>query len=338
MVMTNGHGVMPMRSDSAPWRRGSPASGIMGRVTGVVEGFATIIAVITLGWVIARVGLFDLAAQQMLSKLAFYVASPALMVTVLSEADVSTVLSANLIATVVSVLVVVTLYVLLARFVFRQDLADTVVGALSASYVNAGNLGLPIAAYVLGDAALVAPALLLQMLLLQPLALTVLDSALAEQRLSVLQVMSRPFRNPLTLGSIVGVLLSVTSTPLPRVVHDPLELVGGMAVPGMLIAYGISLRLGPRPGAGDRPRLLWTIVTLKMVVQPLVAYAVARFALGLEGPELLAVTVIAALPTAQNIFVIASRYGRATILARDAIFASTLLSVPAVALITALLT
>ena len=306
-------------------------------MTGVVEGFATIIAVIALGWLLARVGLFDVAAQRMLSTLAFFVASPALMLTVLADADVSTVLSANLIATLASVLAVMTLYVLLARFVFHQDLADTVVGALSASYVNAGNLGLPIAAYVLGDAALVAPALLLQMLLLQPLALTMLDSAVAEHRLSVVQVLSRPFRNPLTLGSIVGVLLSVTSTPLPRVVHDPLELVGGMAVPGMLIAYGISLRLGPRPGTGGRPRLLWTIVTLKLLVQPLVAYGVARFALGLDGPELLAVTVIAALPTAQNIFVIAGRYDRSTVLARDAIFASTLLSVPAVALIAAFL-
>ncbi len=310
---------------------------MMGRVTGVVEGFATIIAVITLGWGLARIGLFDLAAQQMLSKLAFYVASPALLVTVLSEADVTTVLSANLIATVAAVLVVVTVYVLLARFAFRQDLADTVVGALSASYVNAGNLGLPIAAYVLGDAALVAPALLLQMLVLQPLALTILDSAVAERRLSPWQIASRPLRNPLTVGSIVGVLLSVTSTPLPRVVHDPLELVGGMAVPGMLIAYGISLRLGPRPGTGGRPRLLWTIVTLKMVVQPLVAFAVARYALDLDGAELLAVTVIAALPTAQNIFVIASRYERSTVLARDAIFASTILSVPAVAIVAALL-
>ncbi|GAA1725277.1 AEC family transporter [Aeromicrobium alkaliterrae] len=310
----------------------------MGRVTGVVEGFATIIAVIALGWILARVGLFDLAAQQLLSKLAFYVASPALMLTVLASADVSTVLSSNLVATVAAVGVVVVIYALLAVFVFRQGLADTVVGALSSSYVNAGNLGLPIAAYVLGDAALVAPALLLQMLLLQPLGLTILDIAVAERRLSWWQVVSRPFRNPLTLGSIIGVTLSVTSTPMPRVVHDPLELVGGMAVPGMLIAYGISLRLGPRPGAGDRPAHLWTIVSLKMVVQPLVAYAVARYALDLDGAELLAVTVIAALPTAQNIFVIASRYERSAVLARDAIFMSTLLSVPAVAVITALLT
>ena len=48
-------------------------------------------------------------------------------------------------------------------------------------------------------------------------------------------------------------------------------------------------------------------------------------------------TVIAALPTAQNIFVIASRYERSTVLARDAIFASTILSVPAVAIVAALL-
>jgi hypothetical protein len=35
-----------------------------------------------------------------------------------------------------------------------------VIGTFSSAYVNAGNLGLPIAAYVLGDASLVAPMLL----------------------------------------------------------------------------------------------------------------------------------------------------------------------------------
>ena len=56
------------------------------------------------------------------------------------------------------------------------------IGALCATYVNAGNLGLPIAAYVLGDVALVAPTLLLQMLVMQPIALAVLDHATAPGR------------------------------------------------------------------------------------------------------------------------------------------------------------
>ena len=53
---------------------------------------------------------------------------------------------------------------------------ELVIGALASPYVNAGNLGLPVAAYVLGDAAFVAPTLLLQLLVLQPTALAALDA------------------------------------------------------------------------------------------------------------------------------------------------------------------
>ena len=74
-----------------------------------------------------------------------------------------------------------------------------------------------------------------------------------------------------------------------------------------------------------------------MVVQPIAAYVVGRFVLGLDPGALLAVTVLSALPTAQNVFVIATRYDRSTLLARDAIFVSTLASVPVVLAITALI-
>jgi malonate transporter and related proteins len=47
--------------------------------------------------------------------------------------------------------------------------------------------------------------------------------------------------------------------------------------------------------------------------------------------------VIAALPTAQNIFTFALRYDRGVILARDMIFVTTLLSVPVILIITWLL-
>ena len=71
---------------------------------------------------------------------------------------------------------------MVARLLFVRDLGDTVIGTPARAYVNAGNLGLPIAAYVLGDVALVAPTLLLQMLVLQPIALAVLDHATSTGR------------------------------------------------------------------------------------------------------------------------------------------------------------
>lgn len=304
---------------------------------GVFTGFATIGVVIAVGALLAHLRIVDLTAQRVLSQIAFFVGSPALMVMTLSRADVHDVLSANLVATTVAVLVPVVIYAVGARFLWHRRLGDATIGALSAAYVNAGNLGIPVASYVLGDAALVAPTLLLQLLVLQPIALALLDTDALGRSPSVLQLVTRPFRNPLTVGSLVGVLLSLTGWTLPEIVGNPLELLGNVAVPAMLIAYGIALRLGPGLGAAGSVAELATTSLLKLVVQPLVAYAVAHLALGVDGPALLAVVVTSALPTAQNIFVHATRYERGTVLARDTILITTMGSVPVILLIAALL-
>ena len=304
---------------------------------GVVLGFATIAVVIAVGALVAHLGVVDLGAQQVLSRIAFFVASPALLLTTVAEADVHDVLSRSLVATVAGVAVVVLVYWGVASWRWRRGRGDRVIGALASSYVNAGNLGLPVAAYVLGDAALVAPTLLLQLLLLQPLALALLDADVRGRRPRVGDFLLRPFTNPLTIGTLLGLLLSITGWRLPTVVADPVELIGAMAVPGMLLAYGIALRLGPGFGGGVAAGELALTSILKLAVQPVVAYAVADLVLGLEGAALLAVVVCSSLPTAQNIFVHATRYDRATTLARDTILVTTVGAVPVIAFVVLLL-
>jgi hypothetical protein len=305
-------------------------------VEGVVLGFATIVAVIGVGALIAHLGVVDLGAQKVLSHIAFFVASPALLLTTVAKADTHAVLSRSLVATFVGVVVPATVYVVVAWWRWRRSVGERVIGALASSYVNAGNLGLPVAAYVLGDAALVAPTLLLQLLVLQPLALAVLDADVSGRRPTVRHMMVRPFTNPLTIGTLIGLLLSVTGWTLPPIVADPVELIGAMAVPAMLLAYGIALRLGPGFG-GDVPRAELALTsTLKLAVQPLVAYAVG-LTLGLSGPALLAVVVCSSLPTAQNIFVHATRYDRSPTLARDTILVTTVGAVPLITLVVWLL-
>ena len=79
-----------------------------------------------------------------------------------------------------------------------------------------------------------------------------------------------------------------------------------------------------------------TLSGLKLVGQPVIAASLGA-ALGLRGHELFAVVVMAALPTAQNIFTYALRYEKAIFLTRDAIFVSTFGSVPVILLAAALL-
>ncbi len=82
--------------------------------------------------------------------------------------------------------------------------------------------------------------------------------------------------------------------------------------------------------------LVAPMLLLQLVLQPL-RHTPQGGPLGLEGPALLALAVTAALPSAQDIFVHATRYARQPVLARDAIFVTTFLSVATIIVITALL-
>ena len=169
---------------------------------GVLAGFVIIGIVVGVGFLLAQLRILDATAQGVLTRIAFYVASPALMVTVLGGTDMHRLLSANLIASLGSVAVAAAIAVALARLLWRREAGDTVIAAFCSAYVNAGNLGLPIAAYALGDAALIAPMLLAQQLVLQPGGLAVLDAithvpspGISRGRLLLIRI-SRPFRNP----------------------------------------------------------------------------------------------------------------------------------------------
>jgi predicted permease len=213
----------------------------------------------------------------------------------------------------------------------------TTIGALCSSYVNSGNLGIPIAVYVLGDASLVAPVLLFQLVGVTPVALTVLDLASGGEKRPLWQRLLTPLRNPIALGSLAGVAVSASGRTLPGPLMDPLTLIGNMSVPAVLLAFGISLRGSTLPlrGAERAPVLL--AVALKSMVQPLVAWALAVTVFDLRGALLLDVVVTSALPAAQNLFTYASSYRVGEVLAREAILLSTVLAVPVLVAVAALL-
>ncbi|MFF9072670.1 AEC family transporter [Streptomyces sp. NPDC014872] len=75
------------------------------------------------------------------------------------------------------------------------------------------------------------------------------------------------------------------------------------------------------------------VIVLKTLVQPLIAYGVGGPLLRLSDPQLLAVVVCSALPTAQNVFVYAQQYGLDTRQARDFVVASTVVSMATLSLV-----
>lgn len=290
---------------------------------GVLQGFATLALVVVVGWLLARLRVVGEEAQRVLSLVAFWVCSPALLLAVMQRTPLEQLLSTNLTISALAVLLTGLVYHVVCRLVWPgADRGTRLIGVLCASYVNAGNLGIPIALYVLGDVAWMAPVLLLQLLVITPLAMTFFDREVASVRPSPWRSLASLVRNPITLGAVAGLVLAVTRVRLPAVLADPVTMLGNMAVPAMLLAFGISLQVGPRAGSGGSFPHVATLVGLKIVVMPLIALALG-LSFGLGRVPLFAVVVTSALPTAQNIFTYAVRYDRAIPLARDAIFFST---------------
>ena len=308
-----------------------------GRMGGVLVGFAIIGTIIAVGYVVARTEILGDDPRRALSRLVFFVLSPCLLFTVLADADVHTLFSRLLAVSAISAIFTCLVFVAIAMFVWRRATADAVVGAASSGYVNANNIGIPVAVYVLGDTAYSAPVILFQLLVLAPIALTVLDVS-TNGRGSIGRTLLQPFRNPLIIGSALGAIVAIAGLEIPDAVMEPFRIVGAAAVPLVLIGFGMSLH-GQRPlapGSGRGDVVLATL--LKLGVMPLVAWLLGSFVFHLDAEHLFAVVVLATLPTAQNIFVYAQRYGRGQVVARDTILITTVGAVPVLVLIAWLLT
>ncbi|MEQ4306119.1 AEC family transporter [Plantactinospora sp. B6F1] len=304
---------------------------------GVLTGFGVIWAVTLIGYLAGRYDLLGPHGTAVIARLVFLIATPALLFGTLARSTVADLATPALVAFVLSTVIVAAAYLLVARFSWRRPIGETTVGAMSASYVNAANLGLPVAAYVLGDVAFVAPVLIFQVLVAAPLVLGVLDATTTARGMSVRRLALLPARNPIMLGSAAGVLVSISGWQPPAELLRPFDLVGSAAVPLALIALGMSLP-GSRPlAAGPGAAQRYVAVTLKIVVQPGVAYLIARYTLGLAGPALLAAVVTSALPTAQNVFVFATHYRQAQSHARDVVVLSTIAAAVSLVAIAALL-
>ena len=94
------------------------------------------------------------------------------------------------------------------------------------------------------------------------------------------------------------------------------------------------------PGCCEAAGILREILTataLKSAVMPAVAFGAGRFLFNLDQPMLLGVVLMAALPTAQNVFLFAGKYGRGVAVARETILLSTAAAAPALILIVWLL-
>ncbi len=305
---------------------------------GVLSGFFVVWAIILVGMFVGRRNILGENARSVLSSLTFFVASPALLFETLSKAKLHDVFAAPLLVTAVGAVITGLLFFLIVKFWLKRSMPEALMSSMSASLANSANLGIPIAVFVLGDASYVAPLLIFQLAFFTPMYLMALDASTSSHRTTPLRFLLMIVKNPMIVGSALGLVVAGTGFQVPTLILEPIHLIGGAAIPAMLMAFGMSLN-GSRPLQKDAGRRLDTLLAsgFKLIVHPLIAYLFARFALGMDGHALFAVVVTSALPTAQNVFVAANRYQAGITVAKDTVLITTIVAVPAMIAVALLL-
>lgn len=317
----------------------STRAALHGNVTVVFDaliGFLVVAVAVAIGWSIAKINLLGKNADYVLSRIVFFVLSPALLFTVLARADVAMLFSHLLLVSTIIAFIVIIVMWLISRFVFRRTVALATISSIAGGQVNSNNIGIPLSLYLLGSAAYPAPVILMQLILLTPIVMFILDASLGEKR-SVVRQIVMTFTNPIVLGSVLGTVVSAMRIELPPIVMDPIDLVAGAAVPIILINYGMSLAgrpvLAPSPYRKD----IVLASALKLIAMPALAWVFSDLVFDLSAHETLVIVVLAALPTAQNVFNYAQRYDTGVGVARDVVAITTVGCVPVLLLIKALL-
>src|SRR3954468_34930 len=168
----------------------------------VIDGYVVIVLQMLAGVVVGAVGVLGAGADRVLNRLVFTVLTPCLLYTITFRADPAAILSSGALVAVLAAATCMAAFAVTARLWWGRPVASATIPALAAGYTNASYIGIPVATYMLGNAAAVLPVLMLQLLVITPLALLTLD--LRRDGDGSWRGFLAPLRNPLVLAILAG--------------------------------------------------------------------------------------------------------------------------------------
>ncbi|PRX31204.1 hypothetical protein SAMN05216257_10416 [Meinhardsimonia xiamenensis] len=277
-----------------------------------------IFAVIALGYGVVRAGLFRPAEMEVLGRFVLNLALPALLFSAVASRPLGAVIDPAYMGLYAIAGVVTLVLVTAALRLLGVGPRRRAVAALGVACPNSGFVGYPMFLLVFPDLAgrILALNFLVEMVVMIPLSLMLLEAARQEGPASPLAALWRSFaglfRRPMMLALLAGVAASAADLAMPAPAERALALLAQAAGAVSLIVIGGSLVGLPRKG---NVVLAAQIAFGKLVVFPAIAIATlaTAAALVLPLPEermVAALILTAALPMFSIFPVLAQEYGQ----------------------------
>ena len=287
-------------------------------------------ALMLLGYLSGRLKALPLDGLAWLNFFILYIALPALFFKLLATTPVEQFANSQfLVATTSVTFAIFVLCFSLALLLRRGDITVATIQGFTGAYGNIGYMGPPLALLAFGPEAAVPVALIFCVdnamhFTLAP-SLMALGSKERQRPLALVGAIAKQiFSHPFILATIAGIAAAVFQFKTPMALDALLSMLSGAAAPCALFAMGVTAAL--RPANRFATDLVY-LVPVKLVLHPVLMYLVVREIPGTPDVWLFSAVLLASLPTATNVFVIAQNYSVWEQRASSAIAVSTALSV-----------
>ena len=280
----------------------------MSDVVGLVLPF---FGLIFLGFFVARITRQPVEALGWMNTFIVYVALPALFFQLLAKTPFERLTEWTFILGAVFSTYIIFLVMFAGSMLFTgRNIAESTIKGLAAAYGNIGYMGPGLALLVFGPEAAVPVALIFCFENIIHFAVAPMMMALSGgEKTSPLQlawgVLRKIVLHPFIIATAVGVAAAYLQLRPPLPIERLLEYLSAAAAPCALFAMGVTLALRPLKRI---PHELAPIAFLKLVLHPLVCYVVLSWVGDFSEIWLFSAVLLAALPTATNVFVLAQQY------------------------------
>ncbi|MGS0690989.1 AEC family transporter [Shewanella sp. 30m-9] len=295
-----------------------------------------VFGIMLMGTLIQKLKLLPVETDQVLNQYVYYIAFPAIMLITLAQTPINDIMHWGFILGFsLAMLASYGLSYLLSLFVNPKSSAIATMRALNATFGNTAFIGIPLMAMLFPDEqiALTAAAIAsLLSVLVFAIALVSLEITKQTNKASPAKIIiTALMRNPIVIGSLIGISLSALNLKLPDSLALMVHQLGMTSSPcalftiGMVLAKSSQYQTSRHFMSLKQALEISLINSAKLFFQPLMTYIIMR-GLNVE-PQLVAMGVIlAALPTAASVYLLAQRYQTQVITSAQGILLGTLIT------------
>ena len=280
-------------------------------MTDIVSLLLPFFGLILIGYIAAKVTKQPAEALGWLNTFIVYAALPALFFKLVSRTPVEDLARIDFIVTDLAATysIFIAIFVI-GRFIRKSRMDESTIQAFAGAYGNIGYMGPGLALIAFGDQAAVPVALIvcLENALHFIVAPAMMAAAGDDQRSRgqiAADIVRKVALHPFILSTAAGFLAAGLQFEQPSTLRQFIDYLAQAAAPCALFAMGVTLALRPLKRV---PVEISYIVPAKLIVHPLVVYAALTLVGGFEPVWVYAAVLLAALPTATNVFVLGQLY------------------------------